>query len=59
VPAADVYQRRAEFDYPPEWTDIPFWAIRGMYSRKGHLYRPYVPFPEFNWPDFLGWIFTA
>ena len=55
VPVGQVHDRRAEFDNPPEWTNTPLWAIRGMYSRRGQLYKPYIPFPEFNWPDFLGW----
>ena len=59
VPAGQVHERRAEFDRPPEWVEFPFWAIRGMYSRKGQLYRPFVFFPEFNWPDFLSWVFTG
>lgn len=55
VSAGQVYERRAEFYSPSEWVEFPLWAIRGMYSRKGQLYRPNFPFPEFNWPDFLGW----
>lgn len=55
VPAGQVHERRAEFDNPPEYVDVPLWAIRGMYSRKGQLYRPFILFPEFNWPDFLTW----
>lgn len=55
VPAGEVHDRRSEFDNPPDWTNTPFWAIRGMYSRRGQLYRPFLPFPEFSWPDFLGW----
>ena len=59
VPAGDVYDRRAEFEHPLEWVEMPFWAIRSMYSRKGQFYRPYLLFPEFNWPDFWGWVFTG
>ncbi len=56
VDADAVWQRYSEFDKAPEYLNHPWWAIRGMYSRKGHLYAPYVPFPEFNWPDFFGWV---
>lgn len=34
----------------------PFWAIRGMYSRRGQLYRPYIPYPQLSWPDFSAWV---
>lgn len=56
VPAGQVHDRRSELDNLPEWGSTPFWAIRGMYSRKGQLYRPFLPFPELNWLDFLGWV---
>jgi hypothetical protein len=52
--ADNVWQHASEFDNIPEYLRKPFWAIRGLYSRKGHLYSPYyVPYPQFNWPDFL------
>lgn len=57
VSAGQIHERRAEFEAPPEYLKTPLWAIRGMYSRKGQLYRPFVFFPEFNWPDFLSWVF--
>ena len=41
----------------PEYFNRPYWAIRGMYSRRGQLYRPYLPYPELNWPDFFQWVF--
>ena len=56
VNADAVWRRYSEFDKAPEYLNHPWWAIRGMYSRKGHLYPPYLPFPEFNWADFGGWI---
>jgi hypothetical protein len=59
VPAGLLYVRRAEFTAPPDWLATPYWAIRGMYSRRGQLYSPYSIFPEFNWPDFFGWVFTG
>ncbi len=40
----------------PEYFNRPYWAIRGMYSRRGHLYRPYILYPELNWSDFFGWV---
>jgi hypothetical protein len=56
VSADDVWKRFDEFDNPPLYLKEPWWAIRGMYSRKGHFYKPYILFPEFNWPDFLDWL---
>ncbi|MGV1045693.1 transglutaminase domain-containing protein [Limnohabitans sp.] len=56
VPADQVHVRKLEFQHPPPFVELPFWAIRGMYSRKGQFYRPFVFFPEFNWPDFLSWV---
>ncbi len=40
----------------PEFWNRPYWAIRGLYSRRGHLYPPYIPFPELNWHDFVSWL---
>jgi hypothetical protein len=55
VNADDVWRRFSEFENPPPYLKDPWWAIRGMYSRKGQFYGAGIPFPEFNWPDFLAW----
>ncbi|MGB4347345.1 MAG: hypothetical protein WBJ21_13220 [Burkholderiaceae bacterium] len=55
VNADDVWRRFEEFESPPPYLQHPWWAIRGMYSRKGQLYGAGIPFPEFNWQDFLAW----
>jgi hypothetical protein len=55
VNADDVWRRYSEFADAPEYFNRAWWAIRGMYSRGGKFYTPYVPFPEFNWVDFLSW----
>ena len=55
VKADDVWRRFSEFENPPPYLKDPWWAIRGMYSRKGQFYGAGIPFPEFNWPDFLAW----
>jgi hypothetical protein len=57
VNADAVWQRFNEFDNAPLYLKNPWWAIRGMYSRKGHLYSPYILFPDFNWYDFFTWLF--
>jgi hypothetical protein len=58
VNADDVWRRYAEFDSAPAYLKPAWWAIRGMYSRKGQFYEPYLPFPfpELNWQDFLLWV---
>lgn len=55
VNADEVWQRFGEFDNPPPYLADPWWAIRGMYSRKGQLYGAGIVFPELNWVDFLSW----
>lgn len=52
----DVWKRAAEFDVMPVYLKDPWWAIPGMYSRKGQLYPPYIMFPDFNWLDFFSWL---
>ena len=56
VNADDVWRRFGEFANPPAYLAYPWWAIRGMYSRKGQLYGSGVVFPEFNWPTFFSWV---
>lgn len=57
VNADGVWNRTDDFDVPPPtYLRDPWWAIRGMYSRKGTLYSPYFIFPQLNWPDFIGWL---
>ena len=56
VNADDVWKRAAEFDSIPGYLKDPWWAIRGLYSRKGQLYPPYITFPNINLPDFFSWL---
>jgi hypothetical protein len=56
VSADDVWRRYAEFERAPLYLKDPWWAIRGMYSRKGQFYGAGLPFPELNWVDFTGWL---
>ena len=55
VNADEVWKRITEFDNPPNYLINPWWAIRGLYSRKGQFYGAGISFPELNWPDFLHW----
>jgi len=45
-----------QFQSIPEYWNRPYWSVRGLYSRRGQLYRPYIPFPEMNWHDFISWL---
>ena len=56
VNADDVWQRFGEFEDAPEYLSHPWWAIRGLYSRKGQFYAPYFPVPQLNWFDFGAWL---
>jgi hypothetical protein len=56
VDADGVWRRYAEFENAPNYLEEPWWAIRGMYSRKGQLYGAGIAIPELNWHDFLGWL---
>lgn len=48
-----IYEKRAMFANMPEAYQKDLVAIPGMYSRRGQFYRPYIPYPELNWPDFF------
>ena len=56
VDADHVDARSKDFDSIPSYFDRPFLAIRGLYSRRGQLYRPYIPYPQLNWVDFMNWL---
>ena len=56
VNADDVGKHAIEFNDLPIAYKQPYWAIRGLYSRRGQLYPPYNYIPDVNWPDFLSWI---
>ena len=54
---ADSLQKSAQqFDHIPFYFNRPYLAIRGLYSRRGQLYRPYIPYPQLNWVDFWTWV---
>lgn len=55
VGASDIPSMADSFSVIPGYFRGPYWAIRGLYSRRGHFYRPYLPYPELNWHDFLQW----
>ena len=56
VSADAIAARWSEFDSAPSYFNRPYFPIRGLYSRRGQLYRPYIPFPQLNWPDFISWV---
>lgn len=58
VNADNVWRKYAELANPPLYLEPAWWAIRGMYSRKGQFFEPFLPFPfpELNWRDFFVWL---
>jgi len=56
--AGGIWKHFNQFDGAPEYVRGPWWAIRGLYSRKGAFYAPYFPLPQLNWQDFLKWVFV-
>lgn len=59
VGADEAWRRKDEFDHPPEYLANPWWAIRGLYSRRGQLYGAGIPIPEVNWADFSAWLIAG
>ena len=53
VAADQIARQFSKFETSPDFVREKFWIIRGLYSRKGFFYRPYLPFPEMNWSDFF------
>jgi hypothetical protein len=51
-----LYGQETHLPGMPNYFKKPYIAIRGLYSRRGQFYRPYLPFPELNWVDFFAWI---
>ena len=55
--AGGIWKHFDEFENPPAYVRGPWWAIRGLYSRKGAFFAPYLPAPQGNWKDLLEWVF--
>lgn len=53
VRADQIYLRKDEFDEIPESMTTPYYVIRGLYSRTGLKYPPYIYFPDIAWGDFV------
>ena len=58
VAADDIQENIPDFQQVPHYFNRPYLAIRGLYSRRGQLYRPYIPYPQLNWQDFAAWVFN-
>ncbi len=55
----DTYQTQFHFDHIPEtpaYFKKPYWVIVGLYSKRGQFYKPFIPFPQLNWPTFFRWV---
>ncbi len=59
VDADHIHANADNFSQIPIYFNQPYLAVRGMYSRRGQFYRPYIPYPELNWPDFLIWLVSV
>lgn len=51
-----LHEQQAQLPEMPAYFNRRYIAIRGLYSRRGQFYRPFIPYPELNWGVFLGWI---
>lgn len=56
VGAGGIWKQFDQLENAPEYVRGPWWAIRGLYSRKGAFYEPFFPLPQLNWKDFAVWI---
>ena len=56
VDADHIFERLNQFMSIPGYWKRPYMAIRGLYSRRGQFYRPYIPYPQLNWYDFVSWL---
>ena len=55
VDADHLARESARLPGIPAYFNRPFWALRGLYSRRGQLYKPFLPYPDVNWRDFARW----
>jgi hypothetical protein len=51
-----LHEQQAQLPGMPAYFNRRYIAIRGLYSRRGQFYRPFIPYPGLNWGDFWGWI---
>ncbi len=53
VESNQIFASQKEFENMPSDFQTPFKAYKGLYSRRGQFYRPYIPLPQFNWADYF------
>lgn len=51
-----LHEQQAQLPEIPAYFNRRYIAIRGLYSRRGQFYRPFIPYPQLNWGVFLEWI---
>lgn len=56
VNADHLHVKHEEFSNIPPYFKEEYIAIRGLYSRRGQFFKPNIPYPELNWPDFIRWL---
>lgn len=57
VAAEDINSNLPRFAYVPSLLNKNSFVVKGLYSRSGVLYPPFVFFPDLAWGDFLSWLF--
>ncbi len=53
VSIESVISGQSDIETPPDWIspDQPVIFVRGLYSRRGQFYPPFLSIPEVNWHD--------
>ncbi len=59
IDADHLYEQAVQLPGMPGYFNRPYWAIRGLYSRRGQFYWPYITYPELNWVDFISWAVSS
>jgi hypothetical protein len=53
ISASEIRMQKDRFKDVPWNYDRDFVSIRGLLSRNGHMYPPYISLPDLNWREFI------